>query len=362
MKTSLLKRLTDYIQKDTGGKNESPKLIFVIRIMLLTMLFYIIINSIIYIPVLNNIGISILAISFLLFLALFLMSYHRKTFFIVIAMNTAMLIYIAASVIYFGWNIGVQHFILVLLVLSFFSGYSRYYIKFIYAALLCAFRIGLFFYIKNVPAFVSLSANMIYTLQVLNSIFIFWSIAMIAYVFSKDSQNLEHKLVEYNTQLISQANTDALTGLYNRRKAKDYMADILCPSHPTFVSVCICDIDFFKKVNDTYGHDIGDVVLKQISQTMKESLNGKAFIARWGGEEFLLVFPDSNGDEARFLLGQLREDIKALTFTAGDTTFHISMTFGLAEYDFGADVETVIKEADEKLYLGKEHGRDQIVF
>lgn len=362
MSFSLLHKLANFIGKDTGEKNESPKLIMVIRILILSMLFYIAINSIIYISILNNTVIAILLASFLIFLGFFIMSYHQKTSSIVFMLNVGMVMWIFMNVTYFGWNTGVQHFIIVLLVLCFFSGYSQYGFKVFYAIALCAFRIYLFFLCQNKTSVVALDTTLNDILQITNTVVIFWCVSVIAYVFSKDSQNLESKLIEYNNQLMNQANTDALTGLYNRRRATQYMAEVLRPTNTFCSSVCICDIDFFKKVNDKYGHDIGDVVLQKIAQTMKTTMEGKCFIARWGGEEFLLVFPNSNGDEAIFLLEGLRNKIKALRVNGGSEDFGVTMTFGLAEYDFKTDIDSIIKEADEKLYIGKENGRDQIVY
>lgn len=362
MNFSLFHKLADFICKDTGEKNESPKLIMIIRILILSMLFYIAINSIVYISILNNTVISILSVSFLLFLGLFILSYRKKTATVVFMLNAGMLLWIFINITCFGWNTGVQHFILVLLVLGFFSSYYQYRVKILYAVLLCAFRIYLFFLCQNHTAMVTLDTKTNNLLQITNTIAIFWCVSMITYVFSKDSQNLESKLVEYNAQLIRQANTDALTGLYNRRRATEYMAEVLRPTNSFCSSICICDIDFFKKVNDKYGHDIGDVVLQKISHIMKTTLEGKGFIARWGGEEFLIVFPNSNGDEANFLLGELRNKIKMLQVDGGSEVFSITMTFGLAEYDFKTDIDSIIKEADEKLYIGKKNGRDQIVY
>lgn len=362
MKFSLFHKLTNYICKDTGEKNESPKLIMVIRILILSMLFYIAINSIIYISILNNSVIAILLASFFIFLTFFILSYKQKTSSVLFMLNVGMIMWIYMNVTYFGWNTGVQHFIIVLLILDFFSGYSQYGFKITYALALCAFFIYLYFQHHNALSCIILDPPTNHLLHVTNTVVIFWCVSVIAYVFSKDSQNLESKLVEYNNQLMSQANTDSLTGLYNRRKATEYMDEMLKPSNTSCASICICDIDFFKKVNDKYGHDIGDVVLQKISQTMKTTMDGKCFIARWGGEEFLLVFPESNGDEAHFLLEGLRTKIKAIEINTGSEIFGVTMTFGLAEYDFNMDTESIIKEADEKLYNGKEHGRDRIVY
>lgn len=350
------------IGKDTGEANESPKLIVVIRILVLSMLVYVAINAIIYIHIHNIFLVALLLASFITFLFILSMTYRNKTKTVVYTLNFYMIAWVTATVYYFGWDVGVQHYIIVVLILCFFSGYSNYKLKICYAAALTCFRIYLYFLCHTRPSIVELDTTLTYMLQIVNTVTIFWCISVIAYIFSKDSQSLEGKLVAYNNQLVDQANTDALTGLYNRRKAKDYLADIIKSKSYSCISLCICDIDFFKKVNDNYGHDVGDIVLKEISRTMKSVLENQSFVARWGGEEFLIVFPGYNGDEAYILLDKLKDKIKALTFTVGEITFSVSMTFGLAEFDFQSDTNSLIKEADEKLYIGKENGRDQIVF
>lgn len=357
-----LHKIVLFICKDTGKENESPKLIVVLRLLILSMLFYIVVNSIIYISILNNIVFAILFASFIMFLIVFYMSYRCQTMHTVAVLNLCMVCWSTVSVYYFGWDTGVQHFLLVQLVLCFFSGYSHYCIKSIYAIVLCGLRIYLYFLCRNQEPIVILDVSLAVLLQMINTVTIFWCISMISYTFSKDSQSLESKLIEYNTKLQNQAHTDALTGLYNRRKAKDYLERLLTSPDASCISVCMCDIDFFKRVNDSYGHDVGDVVLKEIAKTMQKTLRNKAFVSRWGGEEFLLVFPSSNGDDACFMLETLRSNIKALQFKANEKTFSVTMTFGLAEYDFQSDMEFLIKEADEKLYMGKESGRDRIIY
>lgn len=208
----------------------------------------------------------------------------------------------------------------------------------------------------------TVSAEINAAFQTVNSVSIFWSLALLSYYFSTDTQALEGKLIEYNEQLRRQASIDPLTGLNNRRSTMEYLEKLL-KNAVDQISICLCDIDFFKKVNDTYGHNIGDVVLQKIAETFrKDLLPYNCFVSRWGGEEFLLIFPQANGDEAKIALDALRRTINGIVFDGGVAQFSISMTFGLVEYDFHSDITTLLKEADEKLYLGKENGRDQIVF
>ena len=191
--------------------------------------------------------------------------------------------------------------------------------------------------------------------------------SIIAFIFSRDSQELESKLVDYNAQLEKQANTDMLTGLYNRRKALEYLESLTAKKKPQGkdylgFSLCICDIDFFKKVNDNYGHDAGDKVLKGIAGIFREEMKEKTFAARWGGEEFLLLFPGCNGDNAYMELEKIRRKIKEMKVKTEKEDIGVTMTFGLTEYDFNSDLDLAIKEADKKLYLGKEQGRDRIIY
>lgn len=358
---SVFAKIYEYIRKDTGRKNESSKLIVVIRLLILSMAVYSLINCFL-ISFTRNIGALVFAIvSLIMFVFAFICSYFWSSFTSYCILNFYILTWTIANVVCFGWNIGVQHFITTLLVFCFFSKYRHEKAKFIYTGCLLILRIYLYYYCQShTPVFAPVSPLGNY-LQIVNTFFVFLTLALTAYIFSADSQELEGKLIEYNRQLMKQANTDTLTGLYNRRSTMEYLDDLLNnPDHQ--ISICLCDIDFFKHVNDTYGHDVGDVVLKTISQTFHKELPPDSFISRWGGEEFLLIFPKLNGDEAVIALEKLRQKIKTIVFDGVFETFTISLTYGLVEYDYHSDLTTILKEADEKLYIGKESGRDRIIF
>lgn len=359
--TNVLHNLYQKICKDTGERNESPKLIVVVRLLILTMIVYSLVNAGLFLFFSNMSGIGICLLSTALFVATFILSYRRGTFVSFCILNVTVLVWIIFNIVMFGWNIGVQHFIIVLLISCFFAKYRHEAAKTAYAIALCILRLYLFFYCRANTPEVILAAEVNNTLQLVNTVAIFWSLAMIAYIFSTDTQAMEGKLIEYNEQLQRQASIDPLTGLYNRRRTMEYLDKLLkAPEYQ--ISLCICDIDFFKRVNDTYGHDIGDVVLKRVADAFRKELPPDTFVSRWGGEEFLLIFPKLNGDEANIALEALRRKVKAIVFDGGSATFSVSLTFGLVEYDFSSDMDTLIKQADEKLYIGKESGRDRIIF
>lgn len=364
MGKEVIKKITDYIGMDTSDRNESKKIIVIIRIMIISYILYFTVNMVACNIIFSNFKILLFyGIFLLLFISLFAISYYYSTSITLWSFCISTIIWIVAVVHCFGWNIGVQHFLMVLLMLYSFSSYKKYVSKVVFAVVICGLRILLFcIYQKKIPLWQlsSLEENIF---QVLNTITIFWCISVISFIFSKDSQELEGKLIEYNNQLQQQANTDTLTGLFNRRKAMDYMNFMVQNlGDGKGFCVCICDIDFFKKVNDNYGHDFGDVVLKKIAEIFKEEMQGKNLAARWGGEEFLLLFPECNGDEAYVIVEQIRRRIKETKVQKDDLSIGITVTFGLAEYDFFNGLGATLKEADEKLYIGKEKGRDIIIF
>lgn len=357
-------KLTDIYQnicKDTGGENESPKLIMVIRLFTLFMVIYSLLNYSISALTNHADGSFTNMAAIVFFLAIFIISYHCRTFVSYCILNVYILAWIIINVITFGWNIGVQHFLLTLLIFCFFSKYQHETEKFCYCAFLILLRLFLYSYCQRNEPVIALDSDINDIFQVINTLAVFGSIMLISYVFSTDTQALEGKLIEYNERLQKQANTDTLTGLYNRRKTMEYL-DTLLHSAESQISICLCDIDFFKHVNDTYGHNTGDVVLKTLSATFQKELPKGCFISRWGGEEFLLIFPSLNGDEANDALERLRQKIKAISFDGGTENFSVSMTFGLVEYDYHSDLTTILKQADEKLYFGKESGRDRIIY
>ena len=255
-----------------------------------------------------------------------------------------------------------QNYFILILMLCFFALHLRTSIKFLCAGFVLIFRIitiGIFGGIK--PA-LEIRRTCDKLLQITNITAVFLSIIIISYIFSKTENEAESKLMKYNDRLLKAANTDQLTGLPNRRGVMQYLSDLKDFSEYHCVSVAMADIDFFKKVNDTYGHDAGDEVLKSIAGILKSKCVNGSIASRWGGEEFLLVFPNVNGDDAYMLLEQISMAIQKSVIKVGENEIKTTMTFGLTEWGFKSELDDVIKEADDKLYQGKENGRNQVVY
>lgn len=158
---------------------------------------------------------------------------------------------------------------------------------------------------------------------------------------------------------------DALTELYNRRCANQRLKKMMKKAENTGTKFCIVigDIDFFKKVNDTYGHEVGDKVLIAVAKALKASMTGKGFVARWGGEEFLIVFDETEYDEGMKKLKLFMENVRKLQIPDErfEMPIQVTMTFGIAAGGAEDDMDNLLRIADERLYKGKTGGRNRIV-
>lgn len=188
-------------------------------------------------------------------------------------------------------------------------------------------------------------------------------IALIGYAFNKKFNSSEEKLQRYNLKLRQMASMDALTGLPNRRSMNDYLEELTFEKNKTgdVYSIAIADLDFFKKINDNYGHDTGDYVLKTVSMIFENTMEGRGKVARWGGEEFLFVFDEFLVDQAYKVLDKMRKEIEDRKFVYKGQEIHVTITIGLEEYYHITGIEGTISKADAKLYKGKNSGRNRVV-
>ncbi len=166
-------------------------------------------------------------------------------------------------------------------------------------------------------------------------------------------QEKNKAILEYNM------NHDQLTGLYNRRFFYSAIGTINKTARN--YSLAMADLDNFKKINDTYGHEFGDEVLKALSDIFKKHLEENDIAVRWGGEEFILFMPGTDPDHAFKRLESILEEIRAQKIKTGNTTVTFTATIGLSSGEDPASYEQVIARADQNLYYGKYHGKNRII-
>ena len=165
---------------------------------------------------------------------------------------------------------------------------------------------------------------------------------------------------------IELAVTDALTGLNNRRYLDNHLSALFKRSMTRGrpLSMVITDIDRFKTVNDTYGHDAGDQVLKEFASRIRSTVRGADLACRYGGEEFVVVMPDTSADVAAGIAERLRAAVETIPFTLRDTgqILHVTASFGISSrIDTVESADQLFKQADEALYAAKRSGRNKVV-
>ncbi len=159
------------------------------------------------------------------------------------------------------------------------------------------------------------------------------------------------------------AATDPLTGLYNRREYEMLFKHEIerVRRMKTPLSLCIIDLDHFKKVNDTYGHGVGDEVLRRTAELLRKNLRAVEIIGRFGGEEFIIFFPDTSIDQAVMISDRFLKALSATDINIGVSTIRITATAGITQLlPSDKDINSIIRRADAALYRGKEGGRNRV--
>ena len=201
--------------------------------------------------------------------------------------------------------------------------------------------------ISNVRNFNSIYSMLLFLLLIIvGYILVFVSISSASQIVS-----LQYHMEKL--ELIS--NTDALTGIYNRR----YITEKL--DTEKHFSIILADIDYFKKINDSFGHICGDKVLKVVSQSLKDIVGNNGYVSRWGGEEFLILLPEAKTDDALILADKMRTFNEVNVIAYNQATISVTLTFGIAVKEDGEMVKDIIKRADTALYQGKNQGRNCVI-
>lgn len=359
---NFLHKIHDFLNKEIAEENEPKETAVLVRSLCLVDIFFLLITTVyMFVKYPPRYAVLTVILLFIIFIDLFT-SYK-------IRMHTLIGIYYMSSLvcsIYLALCFGstpmfhVQIFIIFLL--YFYRSLENSISRTI--SVLLSGICGLFtiFYVIENGTMLSISYKQAAFLAIINTLHILICLVIIAYFFMMKFSVSETKIMQYSKKLEQIATTDPLTKLQNRRGMIDYLGKYTTENPDSSLTLGIGDIDFFKKINDTYGHEAGDYVLETISRLMKEFMVGKGMVARWGGEEFLFSFENINGDFAFESLNKLLHILERYEFSYNGIDFKVTMTFGVEEYDNINGIEKTISKADEKLYMGKEAGRDRVIF
>lgn len=293
----------------------------------------------------------------------FICTYENKTQTGLVLFNMVVISTNSYMTLVIGYNRNYHWLMFITIFLVYFNLRKSQRYKMFYAVFLSIFILIITIISVKNPVIRPDNTELSLAIIIANLITFSLSIVLSAYFFCAKFMQSEEKIMQYNKKLIKMASVDALTGLYNRRHMNDYLKELTFSAAKANHAFCVAigDVDLFKNINDTYGHDTGDYVLVTISNMFLQFIEGRGAVSRWGGEEFLFVFDTEHINICYADLEQLRKKIDNYEFHFREHIFHVSMTFGIEEYDEHLGIETTITRADSKLYKGKKEGRNQVV-
>ena len=261
--------------------------------------------------------------------------------------------YVVCSVIWFGWQSGFQYYLIPLFAISFlYPDFKTKYLIMFGIILVSTFLLLHAFPSQIHNEYRSLN-NFLHTFNAFNT---FMTLAFVNYYFRTN-------LLGLIGRLDTTSKTDMLTDLMNRRSMNIELIRYcnIANRYQNSSSIMLIDIDNFKQINDGLGHAAGDSILKQFSNLLSLHIRETDLIARWGGDEFLLLTPFTNLKSATKLAESLREAIQANDFYFENKLQNLSITIGVSELLPQRTMEESLKIVDQLLYQGKSLGRDQVV-
>ncbi|NQZ90365.1 MAG: GGDEF domain-containing protein [Colwellia sp.] len=196
----------------------------------------------------------------------------------------------------------------------------------------------------------------------LRLIYSFLTVTFLSALYEYSRGKSYQRIVELSKKYQQLAHFDPLTQLSNRRDAlailKQEQARILRNDEPLFI--VLCDVDHFKKINDQYGHNGGDAVLIELAQIFAKNIREQDCVARWGGEEFLFILPQTSAINAKVIAEKVREKIDQQVIIYQGNKIKVTVSMGIAQLNAKQNIDEVINRADNYLYQAKSAGRNQI--
>ena len=260
------------------------------------------------------------------------------------------------AVILLGWDSGFYYYLLTIPLYLFLNHNQKTQIVILETLLIFIIFIYLYIYTHQTDYQQALQPTVSNALHFMNVATTFVAFSLMGYIFRIASIRSERTMEQLAT-------IDTVTNLINRRKMRELLERECIRyerSNKPFV-IALGDIDHFKTINDTYGHDVGDAVLRQVSDNMQQALRKSDSLARWGGEEFLILLPETNLADGMQVIEKVRKMIAQTPCQVDGMNISMTITFGVNAYDNSETLSENIKQADQALYAGKNEGRNKVV-
>jgi len=267
---------------------------------------------------------------------------------------TEVIVHAGLGIVLIGWDSGFHYFLLMFIPALFVSMGLSGAVKSLIA--LWAYYVALNVTMSFIEPLQPIAPGALIAVNLFNMSVVFAMFSYLSFYYLT-------MVTTANRKLQQMATTDPLTSLFNRRHmtylVEKELARFQRNAHP--VAFLVLDVDHFKAINDQYGHDAGDRVLKEVAEIIKSRLRVQDLIARWGGEEFLAVLPDTRLDDAQLSAERIREALLAHNWqTSTGARMMITISAGVSEFRPDDDLNSAINRADNALYRSKEGGRNRV--
>ncbi len=261
-----------------------------------------------------------------------------------------------------GWDSG--FFFLALLIIPIICNNSqlKIWIKSILVFAILAVLVGLFLLSWQQAAYWAISENFLRLLSIANLFFSVVILAIMGVFFETAASDAEKALIQANKKLATLATTDPVTNLVNRRLivSRIEQEKIRMERGAKPFTLIMVDIDNFKQTNDEFGHGCGDYVLVNMAELISLSLRKQDEVARWGGDEFLIMLPETDVDGAQVVAEKIRAKIAESPFFYRESKIPVTVTLGVGACEPGMGVGSCIRKADQALYFGKQTGKNKV--
>lgn len=347
-----------------GIKVSAKKLLKVIAI-LLSLVHCIILTEMLYIGVKPMVVYNIFSILCYLIAVGFINKEHYNAVFI--ATYFEIILHSFLATVFLGWESGFALYMIALVPVGFYMQYfisgDKYNIK--QPLLLSILDFVIFISCRaysvddislNYKEMESVVHEGMYTF---NAFCTFATLIGFSVIFIMELNRSHDELMQVNEKLGRMAKLDTLTGLFNRRGIQPFL-DICQVSGRNFC-IAMCDIDDFKHVNDSYGHDVGDEVIAKTAKTIRAGIKPDDHVCRWGGEEFVFLIDSAQISDGYTIADNIRRTIEKSPLEIFGKTIGFTVTIGVTEYQQGEAIEQTIVRADELMYSGKKNGKNVVI-
>ena len=330
-----MKSLLNFIFEDVKSKKESKDFAVLLRFMCLILSLYYLVTAIsvawnrhYYVGLILILAI---AISF----GSFMCTYENHTMLSMVLINIVLIVFPALLSFSVGYDLDFQFMTFFNILIIFYNQSEKMKLKIVYTVFICIISLVVSWFCTSFGVSGLDSTFSVIITRSINIVATIGILCAIAYCYCTKFNLAEQKLRAFNKELEIMANYDPLTKLSNRRHMNEYLANLVYEHNRTgkTFTMAIGDIDFFKKVNDTYGHDTGDYVLSTVAGIFTEYMKDKGHVSRWGGEEFLFAFENMSIEKAYQALDRMRHQIEMTPMHFKEFDFNVTMTYGIEEFN-----------------------------